>query len=94
MNEQYDVFSIIDNIAKDLNSLDLDGEFDIELSDYIQPAATVNVAPLPPQPMPNPQVVQQNQTSQNVMASGLTPVENALLSDEEKQIRLRQRGRT
>ncbi len=92
LNEQYDVFSIINNIAKDLNSLDLDGEFDIELSDYIQLAATVNVAPLPQQPMPNPQVVQQNQTSQNVMASGLTPVENALLSEEEKMIRLRQRG--
>jgi hypothetical protein len=26
------------------------------------------------------------------MASGLTPIENALLSEEEKMIKLRQRG--
>jgi hypothetical protein len=31
-------------------------------------------------------------TNNNLMASGLTPVENALLSEEEKMIRLRQRG--
>ena len=43
--------------------------------------------------MPNPEVIQ---TAQNQalggMNQGLTPVENALLSEEEKQIRLRQRG--
>jgi hypothetical protein len=41
--------------------------------------------------MPNSQVIQ-GQPQQNLMASGLTPVENALLSEEEKMIRLRQRG--
>jgi hypothetical protein len=30
--------------------------------------------------------------SQNVMETGLTPTEQALLSEEEKAIRLRQRG--
>ena len=39
--------------------------------------------------MPNAQVLQP-QAPGNIMATGLTPVENALLSDEEKQIRLRQ----
>ena len=41
--------------------------------------------------MPNAQVLQP-QAPGNIMATGLTPVENALLSDEEKTIRLRQRG--
>jgi len=41
--------------------------------------------------MPSAQVLQP-QASGNIMNTGLTPVENALLSDEEKQIRLRQRG--
>ena len=49
--------------------------------------------PLPQQPMPSQQVIQtaQNQALGN-MNQGLTPIENALLSEEEKQIRLRQRG--
>jgi hypothetical protein len=39
--------------------------------------------------MPNQQIVQAPQMS---TAQGLTPTELALLSPEEKQIRLRQRG--
>ena len=91
LNEEYDVFSIIKKIANDLNALDLDQEFNIKLSDYIQPAATVNVAPLPPQPMPNAQVLKK-QGSGGTMYQGLTPAENAYLSEEEKMIRLRDRG--
>ena len=91
LNEEYDVFSVIKKIANDLNTLDLDQEFNIELSDYIQPAATVNVAPLPPQPMPNAQVLKK-QGSGSTMYQGLTPAENAYLSEEEKMIRLRDRG--
>jgi len=50
-----------------------------------------SVQPLPQQPMPSPGVV--NSKPQQVSnATGLTPTENALLSEEEKQIRLRQRG--
>jgi len=43
--------------------------------------------------MPNANVIQtaQMQAPGN-MNQGLTPAENALLSEEEKQIRLRQRG--
>ena len=43
--------------------------------------------------MPSQQVIQtaQNQALGN-MNQGLTPVENALLSEEEKMIKLRQRG--
>ena len=91
LNQQYDVNSIIDNIARDLDSLTLNDDFNIELTDYMQPATTIQAPPLQDQPMPNSQVIQ-GQPQQNLMASGLTPVENALLSEEEKMIRLRQRG--
>jgi len=48
---------------------------------------------LPPQPMPSANVVQTAaMPAPGTMNQGLTAVENALLSDEEKQIRLRQRG--
>ena len=44
-------------------------------------------------PMPNQQVIQTAaMPAAGAMNQGLTSVENALLSDEEKQIRLRQRG--
>ena len=48
-----------------------------------------SVQPLPQQPMPNPQILM---SQMPVSQTGLTPTENALLSEEEKQIRLRQRG--
>ena len=48
---------------------------------------------LPQQPMPSNQVIQTSQLQgMGNMNQGLTPIENALLSDEEKQIRLRNRG--
>ena len=93
MNNQYDVSSIIDKIAMDMASLDLNDEFNIELTNYIQPSTTFNVAPLPNQPMPSAQVLQpQPQAPGNITSQGLTPTELALLSPEEQQIRLRQRG--
>jgi hypothetical protein len=49
--------------------------------------------PLPDTPMPNQQVIQTAMMpASGVMNQGLTATENALLSEEEKQIRLRQRG--
>ena len=44
--------------------------------------------PLPSTPMPNEQVIQ----TASVTNQGLTPAENALLSEEEKMIKLRSRG--
>ena len=61
----------------------------LDLNDYL--IEEIQTPPLPIQPMPNAQVLQP-QAPGNIMATGLTPVENALLSDEEKTIRLRQRG--
>jgi hypothetical protein len=50
------------------------------------------VPPLPPQPMPNQQVISPPMPQMAQLNQGLTPSENALLSDSEKQMRLRQRG--
>jgi hypothetical protein len=61
----------------------------LDINNYLLPE--VQTPPLPIQPMPNAQVLQP-QAPGNIMNTGLTPVENALLSDEEKQIRLKQRG--
>jgi hypothetical protein len=65
------------------------------ITDYIPIQENVNIATGQPvmlqTPMPSPQIVQ-NQAPGNMMQNGLTATENALLSEEEKQIRLRQRG--
>jgi len=48
---------------------------------------------LPPTPMPDQQVIQTSAVqAPGIMNQGLTMTENALLSEEEKQMRLRQRG--
>tara|TARA_R100000951_G_scaffold42929_1_gene36086 strand:+ start:2668 stop:6690 length:4023 start_codon:yes stop_codon:yes gene_type:complete len=66
----------------------------IDLNDYLIDTNPLGPAALPQQPMPNPQVVQPQPMAQapGIMNQGLTATENALLSEEEKQIRLRQRG--
>jgi hypothetical protein len=61
----------------------------INLNDYLIPE--IETPPLPLQPMPNAQVLQP-QAPGNIMQNGLTATENALLSEEEKIIRLKQRG--
>jgi hypothetical protein len=67
------------------------GDFNLELDDFLPDTDPGGQSALPPTEMPDPNVIQTSQTPGN-MNQGLTPVENALLSDEEKQIRLRQRG--
>ena len=53
----------------------------------------IQTLPLPQTPMPSAQVLQpQPQAPGNITSQGLTPTELALLSPEEQQIRLRQRG--
>ena len=86
----------INDIIQELRNLSFDDNFEdvINLEDYLIPEGEpIAQVPLPQQPMPNPAVVQtaQMQAPGN-MNQGLTPTENALLSEEEKQIRLRQRG--
>ncbi len=58
---------------------------------YISPlSGQVGQAPLPPTPGVSPQLMAQ--APQNISQTGLTHTENALLSNEEKAMRLRQRG--
>ena len=86
----------INDIVLDLKSLSFEDDFDefINVEDYLQDESEpVASLPLPQQPMPSPAVVQTAMApAPGVTNQGLTPIENALLSEEEKQIRLRQRG--
>jgi len=83
-------FPVIKRMFKDFLKQDLKREFNLKLEDYLpQQPKSMSQAPLPPQPMPSQQVVQPQQMTTDM---GLTPTELALLSPEEKQMRLRQRG--
>ena len=91
-----EAYPVIRSILGNLRALNLDMDFNdvINMEDYqnlFEPVAT-STAPLPPQPAPNPNVVGQIQPQQLMTAQGLTPTEMALLSPEEQQMRLRQRG--
>jgi len=70
-------------------SLEEEDQEGINLKNYL--LEEIQTLPLPMQPMPSAQVLQP-QDSGNITAQGLTPTELALLSPEEQQIRLRQRG--
>jgi hypothetical protein len=69
-------------------------DFDIQEEQQSAPSKDpFKQSALPPQPMPSANIVQTaTLPAPGTMNQGLTAVENALLSDEEKQIRLRQRG--
>ena len=84
-------------IMKQLNKIKLDGEFYITLEDWIEEESMFQLGGDQSQlktPDVNPALMTQVMPSQNVMETGLTPTEQALLSNEEKAIRLRQRGMT
>jgi len=80
---------VIDQINRQLRFQRFDEPFFIKEEDFIIGSGPVSQAPLPEQPMPNPQIVA---SQPNVMQTGLTPTEQALLSEEEKVLKLRQRG--
>jgi hypothetical protein len=62
-----------------------------KIKPYVTPlSGQVGQAPLPPTPGVSPQLMAQ--APQNISQTGLTHTENALLSNEEKAMRLRQRG--
>ena len=69
----------------------LNKPFIINEEDYLikEPTDTSMVPPLPEQPQPNPAIVQ---TPPPVNQTGLTITEQALLSDEEKMMTLKNRG--
>ena len=95
-NEEFvELKDAINDIKLELRGLTLDDNFD----DYIDENVYLRYfEPLPepqafaPTPMPNTNIISQVQPQQFTTAQGLTPTELALLSPEEQQIRLRQRG--
>jgi hypothetical protein len=69
----------------------------LDLNDYLiqtpDIAESLGLGNIGQTPMPNPQVIQTSALpASGVTSQGLTPTELALLSPEEQQIRLRQRG--
>ena len=85
------------DVQKEKERLDLRSDLPTDIETIEQEPQQVSqklqTPPLPSTPMPNQQVIQTAaMPAAGAMNQGLTSVENALLSDEEKQIRLRQRG--
>ena len=66
--------------------------FNININDYLTPDPSILGQMLPQTPDVNPALMSQVLPSTNVMETGLTSTEQALLSPEEQAIRLRQRG--
>ena len=88
-----DVLEILESIQDKLfEDQELNKPFIINEEDYlIKPKQTSSV-PLPDTPMPNAAVVASNQAPVNTMQTGLTAMEQALLSEEEKMMTLKNRG--
>jgi len=91
------VLKIIGRMRKDMNRLRLNKDFDLDINKYlIKPTQTSELLITPNIPVqvsdaaPNPNVINSGQMAQ--LNEGLTRAENALLSDEEKAIKLRERG--
>lgn len=86
----------INKIEKKLYKQRLNQDFIINEEDYIiKKSAEVGrqSMALPDQPMPNPQVIQNNMVqATGTMNQGLTATENAFLTEAEKALRLKQRG--
>jgi hypothetical protein len=85
---------VIRKMYKDFVNQNMDGNFKFTLDDYMPKPAAGPQSALPQTPMPNPSVIGQVQPQPMTTDQGLTPTEMALLSPEEQQIRLRQRGLT
>ena len=87
---------MIDKMERDMQKLRLNKDFDLDINNYLlkpQQTSEVLTPPLPVQvtdARPNPNVINSGQMAQ--LNEGLTMTENALLSEEEKMIKLRQRN--
>ena len=83
------IMPVITQIKNDMEGLDLDDEFDIQVTDYITPPPQIVTPPLPQMPAPvvnqqRPPMVANN--AQKPVTSNLTRTEQALLSPMEKVI--------
>ena len=102
VNPFEEALPVIQEMVNEFMGADLSKTFEFNLSDFgieDEVETTESFDPfkqsaLPPTPMPNQQVIQPQPMAQapGNLNQGLTNTENALLSEEEKQIRLRSRG--
>ena len=83
---------VLNEIYDDISDISLTDDFEIDINDYLTPDPGLLGQMLPQIPAVNPDVLQSNLQSSAINQQGLTPSEQALLSEEEKAIRLRQRG--
>ena len=97
LNER--VLSIIERMENDMIELKLNKDFNLNIDNYLidtQQTSELLITPNIPKQVsdaaPNPQIVNSGQMAQ--LNEGLTITENALLTDEEKAIKLRERGMT
>jgi len=77
-------------MERDFSLQGLNKQFTPRIQTYI-PSLSENIQPLNT-PMPNAAILTPPVTQIAGLKNGLTPTENALLSESEKQMRLRQRG--
>ena len=80
--------STLNRMYEDFSTQNINDPWNFKLEDYLPKPEPQSRVPLPVQPQPNAAIVQQPTS----MQTGLTPAEQALLSEEEKMIRLRNRG--
>ena len=91
-----EILEVIEQMSLDMAELGLNQDFTLDVENYIIPTgdeASLITPPLPKNVVDtavNPNVVNSGETAQ--LNNGLTMAENALLSEEEKMIKLRQRG--
>ncbi len=99
--DKIDIKSVFDQAESTINQmedkmykLNLYQDWNINLEDFLPDTEPQGQSALPPTPMPDAQAVQSTAAmpAAGNLNQGLTPTENALLSEEEKQIRLRSRG--
>jgi hypothetical protein len=86
----------IKSIKRILKNQQLNQDFLIDSTDWLREpkkTSSLGLGELPNTPMPNSQVIQTAAVqASGALNQGLTATENALLSEEEKQIKLRSRG--
>ena len=94
LNPMQQALPIIVNMSNAFRQLKLNQDFIYTLEDFL-PKSSKEVVPqstLPVQPMPNASILTPPSAPVAGLQNGLTPTENALLSESEKQMRLKQRG--
>ncbi len=91
-----EILEVIEQMSLDMSELGLNQDFNLNIENYLIPTADEASLITPPLPenvvktAVNPNVINSGQVAQ--LNNGLTMAENALLSEEEKMIKLKSRG--